>query len=222
MKIGIDISQIIYEGTGVARFVNGLTHYILASDKANTWTFFFSSLRQSISPDLKKEIRMKGHRLVEIKLPPRALSFLWNKVHRLKVEKMIGPQDCFISSDWTEPPSQIPKATVIHDLAFLKYPKTIHPLILQTQRDRMKWVVKESSLIFADSLSTKNDIINLLKIEADKITVDYPGVDIERPKENGIKKTLSKYKLSKKFILSVGKIEPRKNIQGLIAAYTNL
>ncbi|PIY69174.1 hypothetical protein COY90_02080 [Candidatus Roizmanbacteria bacterium CG_4_10_14_0_8_um_filter_39_9] len=222
MKIGIDISQIIYEGTGVARFVNGLTHNILSHDRSNQWTFFFSSLRQGVSPSLKKEIQVKDHRLVEIKLPPTALSFLWNRAHRLKVEKIIGPQDCFISSDWTEPPSLIPKITIIHDLAYLKYPKTVHPLIRQTQQNRMRWVMKESSLIFADSLSTKSDIEDLLKIDGHKIVANYPGVDIINPKQDTLQKVKAKYKLNKKFILSVGKIEPRKNIQGLITAYTNL
>lgn len=222
MRLAIDISQINYEGTGVARFVNGLTHCILSQDKKNQWTFFFSSLRQNVSPYLKKEIRNKGHKLVEIKLPPTALSFLWNKVHRLKVEKIIGTQDCFISSDWTEPPSRMPKITVIHDLAYLKYPETVHPLIRQTQADRMKWVTKESSLIFADSLSTKKDIIDLLKIDPWKITVNYPGVDIQNIDNKMIQNVRLKFNLHKKFILSVGKIEPRKNIQGLISAYTNL
>ena len=47
MKIGIDISQIIYQGTGVGRFTQGLTEAILNYDKKNHWLFFFSSFDRS-------------------------------------------------------------------------------------------------------------------------------------------------------------------------------
>ena len=175
MKIGIDISQIVYEGTGVGRFVNGLTDSILQFDKTNQWTFFFSSLRQNLNPQIKKSIKKNGHRLSEYKLPPSALSFLWNTMHRMKVEKLVGNLDWFITSDWTEPPSHMKKATIIHDLAYLKYPETIHETILQTQKQRMNWVKKGSKIIFADSETTKHDAIQLCGLEEKKIFVNYPG-----------------------------------------------
>ena len=67
-------------------------------------------------------------------------------MHRMKVEKLVGNLDWFITSDWTEPPSHMKKATIIHDLAYLKYPETIHETILQTQKQRMNWVKKGQKL----------------------------------------------------------------------------
>ena len=48
MNIGIDISQIVYEGTGVARFTRNLVESILENDTDNAWTFF-SLLSEEIS-----------------------------------------------------------------------------------------------------------------------------------------------------------------------------
>jgi len=86
----------------------------------------------------------------------------------------------------------------------------------------MKWVKRESSLIFADSYSTKQDVIRMLNIPEKKIIVNYPGVRIFIPTPQQIKQTRLKYSLKNDFILSVGKQEPRKNIQRLIRAYAEM
>ena len=222
MKIGIDISQIVYEGTGVGRFVDGLTDSILEFDKTNQWTFFFSSLRQNLNPQIKNAIKKSGHHLFEYKLPPSALSFLWNSIHRMKVEKLVGVQDWFITSDWTEPPSHMKKATIIHDLAYMQYPETIHSTILKTQRQRMNWIKKESKIIFADSETTKHDAVYLCGLNEKKIFVHYPGVAFPPSTKTDMSQTLSHFNLKKPFILTVGKIEPRKNLKRLIEAFTQL
>ncbi|MCR4264443.1 MAG: glycosyltransferase family 1 protein, partial [Candidatus Roizmanbacteria bacterium] len=42
MKIGIDISQSIYEGTGVGEYTIRLVEKLLEIDKKNEYIFFFS------------------------------------------------------------------------------------------------------------------------------------------------------------------------------------
>lgn len=211
MKIGIDISQIVYKGTGVARFTEGLIKAVCQFDRKNEWVFFFSSLRQTLDPSTEKLIESKGWKLIKMKIPPRALSVIWNDLHVLKVESTMGKLDWFISSDWTEPPSKCKKAAIVHDLVYLRYPKTVDKLILKTQTKRLSWVKKESDLIFADSETTKNDLIELLQIENKKVKVNYPGIESVRSNNK-----LNKHSL---FILTVGKIEPRKNIGRLIEAF---
>lgn len=222
MNIAIDISQIAYEGTGVGRFVEGLTRSILSFDTENRWTFLFSSLRQHLDPEIRTLIAEKHQKLSEYKLPPTALAFIWNTVHRMKAEKLVGRQDWLITSDWTEPPSKMPKATIIHDLAFIRYPETVHPKIRQTQSERIAWVKKESQVVFADSEATKQDIIELLRIPEKKIVVNYPGVTIVSVTEEEVGETKKKYGLFRPFILTVGKIEPRKNLGRLLEAFKNI
>lgn len=222
MKIGIDISQTAYIGTGVARYTNGLINAILKYDKENKWVFFFSSLRNSIDKKTERKIKEKGHRLILTKLPPTLLSFLWNDLHIFKIEHFTGNLDWFITSDWVEPPSNMKKATIVHDLVFLIYPETVDKKILNTQKKRLYWVKKESDIIFCVSNTTKQDFTNLFNIDEKKLTAIYSGVDILTPNKEQIEETLTKYNIKKPFILSVGKIEPRKNIKKLIQAYNLL
>ena len=221
MKIGVDISQIVHSGSGVARFTDGLVNAILDNDTKNQWTFLFYSLRQSFPSILTNAIKQHGHRLIKLPLPPTAVSALWNNFHKFNIENLVGNLDWFISSDWVEPPSIIKKATIIHDLAYLRYPETIHPRILKTQTQRINWVKKESSIIFTDSLSTKKDVVDLLMINSNKINVNYPGLNPSN-KITDYQEVLSKYKIRKPYILSVGKLEPRKNLKRLIEAYSSI
>lgn len=224
MKIGIDISQIVHQGTGVARYTQGLVEAIIQYEKKNQWIFFFSSLRQKLPAKLIKAIKSKGFILKQYPVPPTLLSVLWNRFHWLDLELFTGQLDWFISSDWIEPPCRsAKKATIIHDLVFLRYPQTVFWKILKTQQQRLVHVCRESDLIFADSYSTKNDIEQLLTLEKAQVKVVYPGVRVNQPEKKQIQQTLKQFNLqSQRFILSVGKLEPRKNLERLIEAYKKI
>src|SRR3990167_11375676 len=178
MKIGIDISQIAYRGTGVSRFTRGLVDAILKHDKNNEWVFFFSSLRKQLDYDLKLKIKNRGLQINDYPYPSKLLTLLWNKFHIFKIDSLIKNLDWLITSDWTEPPSNYKKATIVHDLVYKRFPETLSSIIRKNQNLKLKHVRKESKVIFADSLSTKNDLISLLEIPENKIIVNYPGVHI--------------------------------------------
>lgn len=222
MNIGIDISQVAYEGTGVGRFTKGLIEAILEYDKVHNWTFFFSSLRGRINEELLRKIKSSSHRYIRLPFSPPQLSFLWNTLHIVPIETFTGPLDVFICSDWTEPPSRCKKATIIHDFAYIKYPDTVHPSILETQKKRMKWVRNESTYIITPSISTQKDVSTFFSIPLEKITPLYSGVTVQKPSLSLLQKTKNKYMIDKKYILSVGKLEPRKNISRLIEAFVSL
>jgi glycosyltransferase involved in cell wall biosynthesis len=219
MNIGIDISQVVYEGTGVGRFTKGLIETILAYDTQNKWVFFFSAFRGKIDEELLDKIKRSNHTFIRLPLSPKMLSFLWNTIHTVPIETFTGPLDVFISSDWTEPPSKCKKATIVHDFAYMRYPETVHPSILKTQKKRMEWVKKETTFIITPSIATQQDVSKYFSIPLNKIYPLYSGVTIETPQQNTIKKVIQKYGLFKPFILSVGKVEPRKNIGRLIDAF---
>ncbi len=88
------------------------------------------------------------------------------------------------------------------------------------------FVLEEADMIFAISEHTRNDLINYLGIDAEKIHVIYAGINdiftrisISNDERESI---IKKYGITKKFILSVSGAEPRKNIDGLIDAFGKL
>ena len=103
MKIGIDISQTAFPGSGVARYTQNLALSLLdesARDSSlpDEYSFFFSSLRKSPPEEILKAIR-SPHSLKRMFIPPTLLAYLWNHLHLVPVETFMGKLDVFISSD---------------------------------------------------------------------------------------------------------------------------
>jgi glycosyltransferase involved in cell wall biosynthesis len=108
----------------------------------------------------------------------------------------------------------------IHDLAVYKFPELFpEKLIDFDRRILVPRSLKKAAKIIAVSQSTKKDIIELFKIQPDKIEVIYEGVnsDVETRFDSNI---LNKYALGNgKYFLFIGTIEPRKNLIRLVEAY---
>ncbi len=180
MRIGIDVSQLAYENTGVANYLQNLVLHLLDIDKKNEYVLFFSSLRGRLpSQILDSVVAQKNVQIKSFFLPPTALDLLWNRLHIFPIEWFIGKIDVFISSDWTEPPvKNAKKATILYDLIVYKYPEETDRKIINTQKRKLKWVEKESSIVFCISQSTKTDARNILKIPEACLKVLYPGFRI--------------------------------------------
>ena len=176
MKIGIDVSQTAYEGTGVSEYVSRLVEDLLKTDKKNEYILFFSSLRKNLNTRISS-LKFPNLKIKTFRFPPSFLDLLWNKLHIVPIEQLIGNVDVFITSDWTEPPTRkAKKATILYDLIVYKYPKETDKKIIEVQKRKLKWVKKESKLVFCISNSTKKDAMEVLGIEEKRLKVIYPGI----------------------------------------------
>lgn len=177
MRIGIDISQIAYERTGVSEYLKNLIKELLNQDKKNEYILFFSSLRRNFQFKILNLKSNSNVKIKQFKLPPVFLDFLWNRLHIAPIEWFIGDVDIFITSDWTEPPAKkARKATIIYDLIVYKYPKETDSKIVETQKRKLEWVKKESDMIFCISEATKKDAMKILSIDGSRLKVAYPGI----------------------------------------------
>ncbi len=115
----------------------------------------------------------------------------------------------------------------IHDLAFKYFPQHF-PL-----RDRLKLdfftetAVKRADKIIAISEATKSDILKFYpKTKPEKIKVIYHGVDAENFSRKTIseksRKVLKKYGIKARYLLYVGALQPRKNLETLVKAFEKL
>lgn len=191
MKIGIDISQLAYQSTGVANYLRNLVQNMIVQDTKNEYILFYSSLRNNFQFSIFNfQSAPKNVHIKKIKIPPSLLDILWNKLHIFPIELFIGSVDIFITSDWTEPPARkAKKATILYDLIVYKYPEETHnqvqfdlknllisPNIVASQKRKLHWVKKESDVIFCISESTKKDAIEILGISEKRLKVVYPGL----------------------------------------------
>ena len=226
MKIGIDISQIVY-GTGVSVYTKNIVKSLLKVDDKDEFLLFGGSLRQrkALKDFISSLSSFKNVSGKVFFIPPKLADILWNKLHILPIDNLLGKVDVFHSSDWTQPPSNSAKVTTIHDFGFLKYPSTAHPKISSVMKDRFKWIKKDVDLIIAISKATKNDIVDILGISPSKVKVVYEALpkDIKKVQNNKlIADVKKKYKIKNDFLLSVATLEPRKNLKRVILAFNEV
>lgn len=115
-------------------------------------------------------------------------------------------------------PKRIKRITAIHDLTPILFPKLhtfngwfLHKLFLPS-------IMRKADLIIASSTNTKNDIEKKYPISIGKTKTILLGVsDNFQPSINI--DVLEKYDIKQPFFLSVGTIEPRKNLNLLLDAF---
>jgi alpha-1,3-rhamnosyl/mannosyltransferase len=141
------------------------------------------------------------------------------------IEFKFSRPDLFHATNYIAESYNVPTVVTIHDLSFLRYPET-HPI------ERIRWLsenlarsLQNAKKIIADSEFTKKEAISFLGVDERRVKVIHLGVDSAfRPRGNNeIAPALKSFGLEPgKYLLSVGTLEPRKNLMSLLHAYEKL
>jgi len=226
MKIGIDIRTLMdAQYSGVSEHTLNLIKEILRLDHENEYRLFYNCFGDCLNIP---EFTEKSVKLVKYNYPNKVLNYIFFKFFNYpKIDQELGVDLFFMPHINFIGMSSAGKSLItIHDLSFLRYPEFFsrrknfwHKMI------NVKKLIKRFDIIVAVSENTKRDIVELCGVDESKIKVIYAGVgeefriNVDREKLLDVK---SKYNLPDKFILFLGTVEPRKNVEGIIAAYREL
>jgi len=232
VKIGIDLSTLVYAGSGVATYTFELAKNLLKIDDKNTYVGFYSSLRRPQNFYYLDELKRLGAEIYDYRLPPTLLRFIWGRNQLIPIEWLIGKVDIYHSSDFLRPPTIYAKGvTTVHDLTWQFYPEYHTKEVVEAHERKIQLTLKYDDEIITVSESTKRDLCKVFNINQNKIHVIYEGVDHKKFKVQSfdkaqdrneklkIRRILEKYKIAPPYILYVGAIEPRKNLLRLIEAF---
>jgi glycosyltransferase involved in cell wall biosynthesis len=220
MHIAIDYTPAIHQRAGIGRYTRGLVQALTRLDAENRYTLL--ALGQSGAHFVPTALPTN----FSIRFAPisdRWATVLWYRLNLpLPVELFSGRADLFHGPSFTLPPSFAPSLLTVHDLSFLRYPQGAHPALLAWLTKAVPRSLHRARHVLADSESTRADLIELMQVPPDQITVIGAGVD-ERFKPVDEPETLARvrshYQLPDRFVLSISTLEPRKNFTGLIAAF---
>jgi len=211
--IGIDARLTHYRLGGISTYTRQL---ITALESLNTNQQFtaFTSRKASIPLDTTfnqaKLWTPPHHRLERIALSAELIR------HGL---------DIFHATDFIPPQFGAKKHVItIHDLTFLHYPQHKDQSAIRYYNDQIEYAVRRSDHILAVSSATKNDLMTMLNVPDKKITVQPHGVNprFHPIQHDELEQQRKKVNLPEKYILTVGTLEPRKNIPTLLSAYEAL
>lgn len=229
MKIGIDITMLVYAGSGVANYIYNFAKTLLETDKKNEYRLFYSSLRRPKNFYYLKELEKLGGKVYSYRFPPTLLQIWWRKFSIIPVELFIGKVDVFFSSDFLRPPlfKGTKEITTIHDLTWKIFPEYHEERIIKAHEKKLEKTIKYHDTIIVDSQSTKNDLLRFYpEVDQNLVHVIYPGIGEEfhpATDKNKIRQILTKYSvLNTKYLFYVGAIEPRKNLVMAINVFNEL
>lgn len=116
--------------------------------------------------------------------------------------------------------------TMVHDMAHLACRDTVRLKTRKWLDLTLKSSCRRADVIVTVSEFSKTEIVRYLNIPEEKIQVMYPGVNLNlfhnRYAPEQIHAAKKKYGIDGDYILYLGTIEPRKNVQRLIEAYEML
>ncbi|MEK9186562.1 MAG: glycosyltransferase family 1 protein [Patescibacteria group bacterium] len=249
MRITIDIRLLAKGGaSGIEEYTRNLTSSLLSVDRVNDYSFFYNGFKKapisqfsalSSSRHLSDNILEGGippaageYPIVDWKIPNKILDFSSHFLNWPKIDSLIKT-DLFFSPHFNIlSVKKTPRVITFHDLSFIH-----HPYFFSIRQKFWHWLqnvkkqAQSATQIIAVSEFTKTDLINVFGIPAEKIKVIYSGISEEfkfvtsdhrqggagqRPPPQRDKQATRPY------ILYLGTLEPRKNVEAVIRAFNIL
>jgi len=222
MRIGIDYGVATRETAGIARHVRELVAALLQIDHVNEYVL-------TVTSDAKGDIVGTLPRKVIIhKLPfsEWGRRVVWHRINLpLPLEFFTGKLDVYHQPDFLLPLTRCPGCVTIHDMSHMVYPQYTHPRQAKYFDKAVRGSLERAQLIIAVSEATKRDLVRLLRINEDRIEVIHNGLNtrfVPIRDENKLLNIRRRYAIDRPFILSIGSVQPRKNLLRLVAAYAIL
>lgn len=219
MRIGIDGRPLQEKFGGVKEYALNLLHALFSIDQKNEYHVFYNSFGQIEAPNFKKYQNVHTHRF---RWPNKFLNLSLRLFNWPKLDKLISPKlNLFFlpNLNFTAFSRDFKHIATIHDLSFHHFPN-FYSLKHRLWHKALNYkrLLSRSAKIITVSEHTKDDLIETFNLAEEKIEVIYPRLSIHANSisvdgANRIGVFLRPY------ILFLGILEPRKNIESIIEAY---
>jgi glycosyltransferase involved in cell wall biosynthesis len=224
LRIGVDYTAAVRQGGGIGRYTRNLMRAVADLDSRNQYVLLVAG---GWTKGENQEHWPGNFHLCSLPLSDRWMNLLWQRLRiPVPVRWFTGPLDLFHSPDFVLPPTgRLPAILTVHDLSFLRVPQFFVSGFREYLESAVSRAVNNATHILVDSDSTRRDLAELMGVEARRVTVVYPGVESRfRPilDRNLLDSVRVQYGLPERFILGLSTLQPRKNFQGLIAAFEKL
>jgi glycosyltransferase involved in cell wall biosynthesis len=217
LRIAIDAHSV---GTGLGgneSYATNLIEALAEIDSANSYTIYVTR-RAAVErfsnrwPNVSVRATLPHTPLIRIPLT-------------LSAELRKNPVDV-LHVQFTAPPfSPCPVVVSIHDLSFEHLPQTFKWRSRKQLRITVPRSARQAAQVIALSRHGRDDIIETYGVEPEKVTV----IPLAAPahfqpvlNEQELQRVRQTYGIEGDYILSVGAIQPRKNLSRLVAAYSRL
>ena len=215
MRIVVDVSPLSRPRTGIGNYLRGMVAGLAEAGAGRHELVPFAAVGLRGLRRVRRELAALDLTARPLVLPyAHAWRTAWSRLGRPAVEWVAGPLDVFHFSDWMYPAQRGGlRTTTVHDLVPLRRPEWVQRRTLAMHGAKYRNAARTCDLIFVNSRFTGTEVMELLGVPSERIRVAYPGIDpCFRPDGD-------RAQLGGPYLLSVGTLEPRKNLPALVAAF---
>ncbi len=216
MLIAFDAKRAAQNRTGLGNYSRYIVRTLNQFAPDNEYLLFIPNLKKA--SQLSDLPNIDGYTLVTPRTAVgRLFASVWrtmaitNELRRRKVDLYHGLSN--------ELPLGIRRAgcrsiVTLHDVIFMHQPEYYKPIDRFIYRLKFRYAGMKANRVITVSHFSKQELVRLLHIPADKISVVYPGLylDFSRVTEADRTAVRTRYNLPGRFVLYVGTIEERKNM----------
>lgn len=212
--------------TGINYYIYYLLKNLLKIDEENEYKFFYLQGIKDKYPQYFLDNKNVEHIVFRYPQLLRKI-FMYSSIYfnLPTIENFVKDIDVYHSvNNFSFPCKDSKLIFTVYDLTPILFPKYHKDNVVKLSKHFNKFF-HSSNKIISISESTKNDLINYLNIPEDKIKVIYLAAEegfYQIKDKEKIKPVLDYYGITKPYILYVGTLEPRKNIENLLRAYFKL
>jgi glycosyltransferase involved in cell wall biosynthesis len=154
-------------------------------------------------------------------LPRVALYESWHRLRLPPVQRATGPVDVIHATTIAVPPRSAPLVVTIHDLAFLHDPSHFTKRGMSFFNRGLTLAKRDADIVHCPSEATARDCV-AAGFDERKVRVVPLGIDITPTTDAEVASVREKHHLSRPYVLWSGTIEPRKNLRGLLQAWSRI
>jgi glycosyltransferase involved in cell wall biosynthesis len=220
MKITIDAScLLINRYTGLSKVVHNLLVHLPHVHTDTDFILFINYSRKSKTID---DISYPGTTNHFCRIPRRLIARWW-KLGWPPVDFHLAQTDLFHSFHIQIPPARNMKTVLtVHDCRFLALPDLYTQREVENYKRQMMISLKRADMVVTVSEFTRQEFLTYFSFPEDHIKViqngfDSPEVEKTYSKEE-VESFIESKKLPQSFLLYIGVLDPRKNLQRLVEA----
>ena len=219
-KISLELQWAVGKKTGVGWYIYNIVKELSKSDKNDYIAEFINFMgRHDVKSQIDYDIKIKQNKMITYTM----YNFLTKKLN-IRHNLIFGTKsDIYHFFNFTIPKNIKGKVIItIYDTVFFSAPETMGDMKAISE---YKYAAERSDLIITISENAKSDIIKHFNVDEKKIQIVTPGIDLQKYSYNytdiELENVRKKYDLPQNYILYLGTIEPRKNIERIVKAFKN-
>ena len=215
MSIYVDVSAAVHRRAGLGRYAESLVRALVERFPERFGLFFNRDGDCHPLPGLDA---LPVRTIAAGYKPWRLAVFLAQHVG-IGFDRLVPDAQLFHATEHLLPPfRRIPTVLTVHDLIFRLFPEHHKPLNYQYLNSAMPLFCRRAGAIIAISESTRRDLIEHYRVDPNKIWVVHEAAAPHfRPvPASEMEAVRVRYGLPEQFVLHVGTLEPRKNLERLL------